>query len=184
MRLRKIGGAALLAAVVALAAAGSASAAEGGLEIFPDFDLSDPASWPGSRFVQLIALFVLLVYPVNRVVLSPLLRVLEERAARIDGARRRASEVTAQADAVLARYQSAVEQARLRADELRKGELSGARSEQAELLSAARHAAEAEVANARQGVARALRAARAELARHTEALAREAAARVLGRTLS
>jgi F-type H+-transporting ATPase subunit b len=170
--------------LLAFALAEPAGAAEGGLEIFPDFDLFDPASWPASRFVQLLVLFVLLIYPVNRFVLTPLLRVLDERTARIEGARRRAAEVGAQADGALARYGAAVEEARKQAGELRKDALEQARGDQVRILADARRSAEGKVAAARGSMAGALAEARALLRAESAGLAREAAARVLGRSLT
>jgi len=116
--------------------------------------------------------------------MTPLLRVLEERAARIEGTRKRAGEVGVQADGALARYSAAVEEARKRAGELRKDALEHARGDQVRILAAARRAAEAEVSAARSGVAGALAEARASLRAQSAGLAREAAARVLGRSLS
>jgi len=180
---RTIGSIALL---LAIALAAPAYAAEGGLEIFPDIVpvLSDPLRWPESHFVQLLIFFVLLIYPVNQLVLKPLLGVLDERAARIEGTRKRAGELAGQADAALARYRAAVEQARKQADEVRKGALESARGDQARILAEARRAAEGDVSAARSGVAQALGSARASLRAETETLAREVATRVLGRTLS
>jgi F0F1-type ATP synthase membrane subunit b/b' len=131
-----------------------------------------------------MVLFLLLIAPVNRLVLTPLLRVLEERAARIEGARKRAGEVGVQADGALGRYRAAVEEARKQAGELRKEALEGARGDQVRILADARRGAEAEVASARSGVASALAEARGVLRAQSEGLAREAAARVLGRPLS
>jgi F-type H+-transporting ATPase subunit b len=170
--------------LLAFALAGPAEAAEGGLQIFPDFDPFAPGSWAASRFVQLIVLFLLLIVPVNRFVLMPLLRVLDERTARIEGTRRRAGEVGAQADGALARYSAAVEAARKQAGVLRTDALEHARGDQVRILADARHAAEAEVSAARSSVAGALAEARAALRAESPGLAREAAARVLGRSLS
>lgn len=176
---RTIVSAALLLAVVIAA---PAHAAEGGLQIFPDLFLGvDPFE---SRYLQLMVLFVLLIFPVNALVLKPLLGVLDDRAARIDGTKKRAAEIGAQAEAVFGRYSEAIEHARKQADELRKGALEGARGDQARILDDARRAAEREVGAARSGVAAALEGARATLRTQSDALAREAAARVLGRTLS
>jgi F0F1-type ATP synthase membrane subunit b/b' len=176
----------MLAASLLLAFATPAAAAEGGLEIFPDLVaiLSSGKSPLGSHFLQLILLFVLLIVPVNRFVLTPLLGVLEQRAVRIEGARKRAGEVGVQADAALARYSAAVEQARRQAGELRKQALEGARGDQVRILADARRAAESEVAAARGSMASALVEARGVLRTQSEGLAREAAARVLGRSLS
>lgn len=176
---RTIVSAALLLAVFLAA---PAHAAEGGLQIFPDLFLG--VSFFESRYVQLMFLFIVLIFPVNKLVLKPLLAVLDERAARIDGTRKRAGEIGAQAEAVLARYSAAVEQARKQAEELRKNALAGARGDQAQILAEARSTAEREVSAARSGVASAIEGARATLRSQSESLGREAAARVLGRTLS
>lgn len=176
---RTIVSAALLLAVLLAA---PAYAAEGGLQIFPDLFLG--VGVLESRYVQLMVLFIVLILPVNKLVLQPLLAVLDERSARIEGTRKRAGEIGAQAEAVLARYSAAVEQARKQADELRKNALAGARGDQAQILAEARSAAEREVSAARSGVAGAIAGARATLRSQSESLGREAAARVLGRTLS
>jgi F-type H+-transporting ATPase subunit b len=170
------------ALLLAVALAAPAHAAEGGLEIFPD--LFRGVSPLESRYVHLLVLFVLLIWPVDRLVLRPLLGVLDERAARIEGARKRASEIGTQADAVFARYQAAIEAARKQAEELRNRALDGARSDQARILAEARRAAEVEMGAARSDVAGALDGARASVRAQSEALAREAAERVLGRALS
>jgi F-type H+-transporting ATPase subunit b len=164
----------IVAGSLLLAFATPAAAAEGSLEIFPNLP----------RLLELMVLFVLLIAPVNRLVLTPLLRVLEERTARIEGARKRAGEVGTQADGALARYSAAVEEARKQAGELRKEALEGARGDQVRILAEARRGAEAEVASARSGVAGALAEARSVLRGQCEGLAREAAARLLGRPLS
>ena len=60
---------------IALFAALPAQAAGASLEIFPD-----------ERIFYLIVLFVLLIFPVNKLLFHPIFRVLDERDARIDGA--------------------------------------------------------------------------------------------------
>lgn len=165
---------AIVAAGSMLALASPAQAAEGGLEIFPD----------PIRLLQLAALFVLMIVPVNHLVLKPLLRVLDERSSSIEGARKRAAEVGKKADEALGRYRAAVEEARKQAGEVRKQALDAARGDQVRILAEAHQAAEAEVATARSGVAEALDEARTTLRAESTALAREAAARVLGRALS
>jgi F-type H+-transporting ATPase subunit b len=168
--------------LLAVAPALPAHAAEGGLQIFPDLFLG--ASPLESRYVQLMVLFVLLIVPVDRLVLRPLLSVLEQRAARIEGARRRAGEIAKQAESALGRYSAAIEEARKQADLVRSDALERARTEQARVLAEARSAAEREVSAARSGVAQALQGARVTLRSHGDTLAHEAASRVLGRPLS
>ena len=72
-----------LALAAAVFGAGPAFAAGGGIEIMPT-----PA-----KLLPLILLFVLMIVPVNRLIIQPMLSVLDERDARIAGARQRAAEL-------------------------------------------------------------------------------------------
>lgn len=164
---------ALSAGALALAAA-PARAAETGIEIFPDPHI----------LIPLLALFAALVWPLSAVLWRPLLRVIDERRERIEGTRARAQKVAAEAEDVLGNYQRAVEQARRAAEADRRELLDGTRHDQTQITGAARRSADAEVAAARARVARAVEEARAELQRAAQELAREAAARVLGRPLA
>jgi F-type H+-transporting ATPase subunit b len=164
---------ALAAAALALSAA-PARAAEDSIQIFPDPKLLAP----------LVVLFAALIWPLSTVLWKPLLRVLDERRARIEGTRARAQTVAAEAEDVLAGYQRAVDQARRAAESERRGLLDVSRQDQAEITGAARRSADAEVAAARARVERSVEAARAELEGSARELAREAAARVLGRPLA
>jgi len=163
---------AILALAFGLLGALPAHAAAESLEIFPD-----------ERIFYLIALFVLMVFPVNKLLFHPIFRVLDERDARIEGARKRADEVGAQAEATLDRYRSAVRSAREEAEGGRRELLQQARREQADLTGSVRNEAEVEINRAREEVAGALVDARSRLREQAQELAREAAARVLGRSL-
>jgi len=160
-------------AALALLAAAPAQASEGGLTIFPD-----------GRILVLIVFFALLIPPVQRLLLAPLLRILDEREARIAGTRERAARVAAEADQVLERYEAAVREARAEAELARRRALAASREEQLRTTAQARAEAEAELGHARQQVDQALATARAGLRARVEPLAREAAARALGRSLS
>ena len=69
----------ILALAIGLLVVFPVQAAGDSLEIFPD-----------ERIFYLIVLFVLLVFPVNKLLFHPIFRVLDERDARIEGARKRA----------------------------------------------------------------------------------------------
>jgi F-type H+-transporting ATPase subunit b len=164
-----------LACLGAVTTAAPASAAgDGGLEIFPHLQ----------PLVVLIVFFILLIWPANRLLWRPLLRVLDERRERIAGARALAEKVGAEAQDALASYESAVEHARRGADAERARVLAKARTEQAQVTATARSAAETEMATARAAVAAALERARGDLRSAAQELGREVAARVLGRPLS
>jgi F-type H+-transporting ATPase subunit b len=164
-----------LGAVLALLAAwpGAAAAAGGTLEIFPDY-----------RVFVLVALFVLLILPTQRVLFTPVMRALEERRVRIDGARERAAALSVKADEMLRRYEEALRDVRDAAEQERRHAVDEARQGQRRTVSEARAAAEGKASRARAEISAALTSARAQLRREAELLAREAASRVLGRSLS
>jgi F-type H+-transporting ATPase subunit b len=168
-RSRKI----LILAVGLLMAPGTAFASEG-LEIFPD-----PA-----HLAILIVLFGALVYPVNVWLIRPLLRVLEEREERIDGARDRAGRVSEQAEEALARYRADIDAAKADAEQQRRRLVEEARGEQTQLTRGARAEAEQQIEAARNEVGSALEQARASLRGDAEALARRAVERILGREVA
>jgi len=154
--------------------AAPALAAEGNLEIFPDLP----------RLLGLILLFAVLILPADRLLLRPLLAVLEERERRIAGARQRATELAREADQVLRRYEAAVHEARQAADQERTGRLAEARQEQGRITVEARSAAEAELQSARSEVGEALASAREQVRQQIDELASQVAAQVLGRELT
>ena len=186
-RLRKLRQA-LPCAITLLAAVPAAASSGEGIQIFPDV----PGSWDevfspalfASPLVQLLALFALLIWPANRILWRPLLRVFEARAERIAGSRARAEKIASEADDVLGAYEAAVERARRGADGDRAQILEDARREQSQVTADARRAAEAELAAAREAVDAALERARTGLQASAEELGRAAAAQVLGRPLS
>jgi len=138
----------------------------------------------GSEWLHLVVLFAALVFPAKRLLFDPLLGVLDERERRSAGARREAGEASAQADSMQARYESAVAEARQQAEGLRREALDEARREQTRLSAAAREASERRIGELRDTRGRAMSAARAELEQQCAGLARDMAARVLGRPLS
>lgn len=153
--------------------AGQAAAAEGGLELLPDLQLLG----------TLLVIFALLVVPVNAVIFKPIFRALDERDEKITGTRARAERLERDAQAVLERYQTAVREVREEAETARRARLETTRSETAQTSAEARAAAESEIERARAALSAALVDARASLRAQSQELAREAAARVLGRAL-
>jgi F-type H+-transporting ATPase subunit b len=134
--------------------------------------------------IGLIAFFALLIAPVDRLLFQPLLRVLDERAQRIEGTRGRASRLVRQAEELLSRYERSVRETRDEAELQRKRALEAARAQGGARTSSARGEAEREIEAARGEILAALAGARAALRAEARELANEAAARVLGRPLS
>jgi F-type H+-transporting ATPase subunit b len=131
-----------------------------------------------------IVAFTLLIFPLNKLIFKPIFQSLDERAARIEGARRRSSQLENEADAVLDRYETAIRGARGDAEQTRQGQLVLAREEQATLTAQARGEAEGELERARAELSQSLEEARTSLRSSAEDLATAAAEQVLGRALS
>jgi F-type H+-transporting ATPase subunit b len=135
------------------------------------------------RMLPLVALFCLLVIPVNQLIFKPLFRVLDERAERIQGTRQRAERLEREADEVLARYERSVQEVREESEAERRAHLDRARAEFQDNTGAARSEADLEIARARRALEESLESTRETLRAQARELAREAAARVLGRAL-
>jgi F0F1-type ATP synthase membrane subunit b/b' len=148
-----------------------AHAAEGGLVLAPD--------WP--VLGVLVVFFTALVPVVNRLLLAPMLRVLDGRSERTEGARKRAARLEEQVRETVARYERAIDETRRAAEGARREVLDDARRRAAEETGAARSDAETEIARARREIGAALGKVRGGLRAEAEGLAREAASRVLGR---
>ena len=159
----------------ALLCAANAAASEGGLDLVPAWTTTLPA---------LILFFALLIVPVNLLIFRPIFRVLDARADKIAGTRKRAEKLARDADETLARYEQSVREVRDDAERDRKQRREAARHDHAVQTAAARSEAEREVLRAREEVEAALRDARASLRAQAQGLAAEVAARVLGRALS
>jgi F-type H+-transporting ATPase subunit b len=161
------------AAFAVLLAARGAAAASDGLVLLPE----------PTRIVPLLVLFCLLVIPVNQLIFKPMFRVLDERAERIDGAKQRAERLEREADEVLARYERSVQEVREEAEVERRAHLDRARAESQDNTGAVRSEADQEIARARGALAESLESTRETLRAQARELAREAAARVLGRAV-
>ena len=164
---------AIAALGVAALVARDAVASEGGLELMPDPPI----------LILLILLFAALVPLVNRLLLRPMLRVLDARAERTDGARRRAARLEEQVRDVVARYEQSIRDVRVSAEGSRQEILEDARRRAGEETVAARSDAELELGRVRRELEVAVGSARDGLRSQAQELAREAASRVLGRVI-
>lgn len=164
--------AAIVCAAALLLDPSVAHASEGGLQIIPD----------PTRLIALLVLFVVLVPVLNALLFQPLLQVLDEREKRIEGARARATDLAQQAATLVARHDDAIRKARetAHADQLRM--IEEARGQHQSTVGDARSSAESELASARAEIARAIANVRSSLAAEAEPIAREIAARLLGRS--
>jgi F-type H+-transporting ATPase subunit b len=153
----------LAIAALSLAVPASAAAAEG-LNLFPRFEL----------LALNIFVFTLLIYPVNRLLLQPLVRVLEQREERTLGALERAESTLGEASGLRGQFEERLREVRSEAAERRGQVLAQGEAEAQRALARARGEAGDALERVRSGVA-----ARAD----SSELAREAAAKLLGRAL-
>jgi len=159
--------------LVSLAVAAPAGAS-GDLVIFPDPPV----------LVTLIVAFTLLVFPLNRLIFKPLFRVIDERESKIGGATQEAQQLVSRVEALTGQYRSGVRAAREDAEAARKEQLEAARSEQNAITAAARAETEEEITRACSQIDASLEQARATLETASRDLARVAAERILGRSIS
>lgn len=134
--------------------------------------------------IALLVGFVILIFPLNALIFQPLFSVLDERASRIEGARKRAGQLEGEASDVMHRYRDSIRSVRKESEASRQEQLVEARLEQSSITDDARGEAEAEVARARQEIESSLDEARASLEASAQGLAGAAAERILGRSLS
>lgn len=164
----------LIPAMTILAFAPSSALAAGGLVLLPDYPM----------LVTLIILFTLLIMPMNKLIFQPVFRVLDERAAKISGARNRALQLESEADSTMNRYRDAIRGAREGAETARQSQLKETRSEQGALTSDAKAEATAEIARARGEIEASLNDARESLRASSQEIAKIAAEQILGRNLT
>jgi F-type H+-transporting ATPase subunit b len=179
------GGLAVLLRVACQHAVAGSCVAASLLAAFPAA-ASDDLNLTPDVFITTILLvaFVAIMFPLNSLIFRPLLQIMDEREDKITGARRRAASIEAQATEALSRYEDALRVAREEAMQERRAQLEAAR---ADLLTTTRRAkAEAaqELENVREELDASLRDARETLRDGSEELARLAAERILGRSLS
>jgi F0F1-type ATP synthase membrane subunit b/b' len=139
---------------------------------------------PDLSVLWIIAFVLLLAVIVERLLLRPLIRTMEERATAVRSARDLAETSAARATEAAARYETETRDARgeiyRQMDERRRAALE----HRSALMADARGQAEADLASARAQLETDAAAARARLAQDADALGAAVAERILGRKAS
>ncbi len=161
-------------AIAALTLIADPAHAAGALNLIPDL----------VPLLLIMAAFLLLIVPLNQLLFKPLFGVLDEREARIAGARRRGDQLQEQAEEVLGRYQESVRLVRDESEADRRRQIERARQEHSTITAEARTSAEDEVERGREAIRSSLGDAREQLRSSAESLARDAAQQILGRSLT
>lgn len=130
-----------------------------------------------------VVVFALLIYPVNSLLIGPLLRLVDERARQTSGSLEEAGRLDSEARALAAELETRLVEARGRAQSRRAAIMSDAEAQERSLLAAASADAMRSIESVRNSIEADLVAARAALQSDTRTLAAEAASRLLGRPL-
>lgn len=131
-------------------------------------------------WIQLLLFFVV-AFIGSRLLFRPYLRMRDERAAGIEGARDEAARLSAEADARLAHYEGEIAGARGRAQDERRVMRNEAATRQREATEKARAEATRAFDEARARVERETNAARQQLMPRAAQVAEEIAGKLLGR---
>ncbi|MBK7584379.1 MAG: ATP synthase F0 subunit B [Myxococcales bacterium] len=146
------------------------AAMSGGISI--DFD---------KTFVLQMLIFATLIVVLKPLLFDPVLKVFEEREKRTEGARAEAREMQEEAGQLLRRYEAEVENIHRVASEERDHLRAETSKLEAEILNDARALTTRVVEDGRKKIETEVNGIRFDLGRQTEQIAREVAARVLGR---
>lgn len=130
-----------------------------------------------------VVVFALLVYPVNSLLIGPLLRLVDERARHTSGSLEEAGRLDGEARTLATELETRLVEARARAQSRRAAIMADAEAQERSLLEAASGDAMRSIESVRDSIQADLVAARASLRADTRALAAEAASRLLGRPL-
>ncbi len=130
-----------------------------------------------------VIVFLAIIYPTNRFVLKPLLKVLRDRVAAVEGTAARASDLRGQGGAQRAELEQRLVAARAAAQAERATIVGEGEAEEKRLIDAARSEGFASVQEVREAIGAELVTARAALEVEARSLAEEAASKILGRTL-
>lgn len=129
-------------------------------------------------------LFAFMGLVATKLLFRPYLKMREERAAGIEGARDDAERMQAEAAARLADYEDKLAAARGRAAEEQRSIRSEASAHEAEVTGKARAEAQAAITAAKAKVDTEVASARADLMPRADELAREMASKLLGREVA
>ena len=127
--------------------------------------------------------FMVLLLVLNALLYKPLRAVLAARKATIDGDLAKARALDEEIQAQVAEYEAKLQEARQRGSQERMALRQAALAEEAKMLGAANEKASQRLQSLKEQVAGEAETARQTLRSETEALARQVAGKVLGRSL-
>jgi len=129
-------------------------------------------------------IFAIMGFAATRLLFRPYLKMRDERAAGIEGARAEAERMSAEAEARLADYEHKLEAARAKAHLEQRAIRAEATAHESEVTNKARAEAQKALDAARGTIRTELESARSELMPRADELAREMASKLLGREVT
>lgn len=127
--------------------------------------------------------FVILIAVLNFVMFRPMRNILSQRKETITGSHDRASELEAQIDEKMARYEEKLQEAKLQGNQEKNQLRQAAAGEEAKILGEARDEATVRLQKVKDQVAGEADAAGKSLKAEAETLASDIATKILGRAL-
>jgi F-type H+-transporting ATPase subunit b len=130
-----------------------------------------------------IAVFFTLMVLLNQLLFKPMVRVLEERRERTEGRRKKAVQIDAEADGIMAEYQKRIQDTKADADRTRDQLLRQGEAGRQKIVEAATSQAEKTVAEVRARVRAEAQEVRKVLEADARTLAAGVAQKILGRAV-
>ncbi len=137
----------------------------------------------GTFFIQL-TLFLILIAALRSLLFKPWLKLQAEREDRIEGEKRRATELDRKATETLADYETRIGRARQIGNEERVKRRAEAKASEAEVVGKARGEAEQILAASNQALAKQREETHIRLVASAQSLGRQMAVRILGREVT
>ena len=138
---------------------------------------------PDSTFVVQMLVFAVLFVVLRRWWFEPVLRVMEERRRRSEGAIAEARAIEAEVVRLRAEHEAALAETRARVEQELDGMLRRAEGEQARIVDEATQEAQRALADVRGRLAEELAAARKRLDAQVQDISRDVARMILGRAV-
>jgi len=139
---------------------------------------------PNPSFFILIGLFIFLMIVLNQIFFKPFLRFLAERQEKIQGDEREAARLREEAETRRLQFEEGLNKGQLQAADEKRRILDAGAQEGKSFVDKAQQEVDAEVPRIKAQIDQESRQVSAELERKQGALAKEIAAKLLGRSLS
>ena len=127
--------------------------------------------------------FMVLMFVLNALLFKPLRAALQARREAIEASRAKVQDIDEQVQAQIARYEAQLQEARQEGARERASLRKAGQEEETRILGEANRTAAAKLQTIKEQIQEEAGAARQALRNETEALAREIAGKVLGRTV-